>query len=208
MGERALGGGTDAEVIRSSLTDPESFAAIFERHAAPVHRYLVTRVGRGAAEDLVGDTFATAFRSRSTYELSRPDARPWLFGIATNLARHHWRSEGRREARDARVERGTVMAEDPSDDVAATAWFRSQAAPIARALSQVDAAHLDVLLLVAGPGLSYDEVAQALDIPIGTVRSRLARGRRQLRELLGAPEHYLDGAAHDTTPAISAEGSP
>jgi RNA polymerase sigma-70 factor (ECF subfamily) len=68
MGERALGGGTDAEVIRSSLTDPESFAAIFERHAAPVHRYLVTRVGRGAAEDLVGDTFATAFRSRSTYE--------------------------------------------------------------------------------------------------------------------------------------------
>ena len=207
MGESTAGERSDAEVIRSSLADPESFAAIFERHAAPVHRYLVTRVGPGAAEDLVGDTFATAFRSRSAYEADRPDARPWLFGIATNLARHHWRAEGRRQARDRQIGRGPVTSEDPSDDVAAAAWFRSQAGPIARALGQIDSGYLDVLLLVAGPGLSSVEVAEALDIPIGTVRSRLARARLQLRELLGAPGHYLDGASHDTTPIVSAEGS-
>ena len=77
--------GTDSEHIEASLRDPQAFTELFQRHAAPVHRYLVKRVGWQAAEDLVGETFATAFRQRGTYDLSRADARPWLFGIATNL---------------------------------------------------------------------------------------------------------------------------
>jgi RNA polymerase sigma-70 factor (ECF subfamily) len=89
-----------------------------------------------------------------------------------------------------------------------TVWFESQAEPIACALARIDDAYLDVLLLVAGPGLTYDEVALALDIPIGTVRSRLSRARIRLRELLGESGQYLDEGSQDVTPTVPAEGSP
>lgn len=207
MGEREPGDGSDADLIRSSLADPEMFAAIFERHAESVHRYLAKRVGLESAEDLVGETFATAFRSRRTFDLSRPDARPWLFGIATNSVRHHWRSEARRRRRTQRVEGQSQTLPDPSDDILTTNWFRSRSEPLAQALAQIDASYLDVLLLVAGPDLTYEEVAVALDIPVGTVRSRLARARRQLRELLGDSRQYLDAGSHVATPTTTAEGT-
>ncbi len=87
------------------------------------------------------------------------------------------------------------------------AWFRSRSEPLAQALAQIDSSYLDVLLLVAGPGLTYDEVAVALDIPVGTVRSRLARARKQLRELLGDSGQYLDAGSHVATPTTTAEGT-
>jgi RNA polymerase sigma factor (sigma-70 family) len=208
MGDQAPGDRSDADVIRQSLSDPEAFAIIFERHAGPVHRYLATRVGRSSVEDLVGETFATGFRSRRDFDLSRPDARPWLFGIATNCARHHWRSEGRRHQRDERAGIHRWTTPDPTDEIVATAWFESRSKLIARALAQIDMTYLEVLLLVAGPGLSYEEISQALDIPIGTVRSRLARARMQLRELLGSSGQYLDGGSQIVTPTVPAEGSP
>lgn len=207
MGDREPGDGSDADLIRDSLVDPEVFAAIFERHAPSVHRYLTKRVGQESAEDLVGETFATAFRSRRTFDLSRPDARPWLFGIATNSVRHHWRSEARRQRRTQRVAGQSRTLPDPSDEIVTAAWFRSRSEPLAQALAQIDSSYLDVLLLVAGPGLTYDEVAVALDIPVGTVRSRLARARKQLRELLGDSGQYLDAGSHVATPTTTAEGT-
>lgn len=208
MGDREPGDRTDADVIRDSLSDPESFAVVFERHADSVHRYLATRVGQASVEDLVGETFATAFRSRRAFDLSRPDARPWLFGIATNCARHHWRSEGRRLHRDTRSGDQRWTTPDPSDEIVTTAWFQSRSDVIAHALSQIEVTYLEVLLLVAGPGLSYEEISQALDIPIGTVRSRLARARMQLRELLGSSGQYLDEGSQMVMPIVPAEGSP
>ncbi len=183
------------------------FAAIFERHSASVHRYLTGRVGSGPAEDLVGETFTTAFRSRSSFDLSRSDARPWLFGIATNIARHHWRDEVRRAERDQRSEGSGVAQPDVSEVATDTVLFHSQREEISRALSQINAPFLEVLLLVAGPGFSYDEVAETLDIPVGTVRSRLARARFQLRELMGMPGQYLDGASLDEVLVPPEEGS-
>ena len=142
------------------------------------------RVGPQDAEDLAGETFVAAFRSRASYDLRRSDARPWLFGIATNLAHHYWRSEGRRKKRDAAIANRAV-AKDHYEEAAANVFFSHQEELIAQALSQLDDAHLDVLLLVAGPGFTYEEVSLALEIPVGTVRSRLSRARHQLRELLG-----------------------
>jgi len=208
MTDREPGEVSDAELIRKSLSDPEVFSAIFERHAGSVHRYLIKRVGEGSAEDLVGETFTTAFRSRRAFDLSRLDARPWLFGIATNIARHHWRSEASRKSRDQRGGIQASTSPDPSDETVSTVWFESQAEPIACALARIDDAYLDVLLLVAGPGLTYDEVALALDIPIGTVRSRLSRARIRLRELLGESGQYLDEGSQDVTPTVPVEGSP
>jgi RNA polymerase sigma-70 factor (ECF subfamily) len=155
----------------------------------------------------VGETFATAFRSRGRFDLTRPNARPWLFGIATNLVHHHWRSEERRIRRE-RAAHPIEPIDDPADEALSRLFFQGQAAPIARALARLDGASLDVLLLVAGPGLTYDEIAVALDVPIGTVRSRLARARRLVRADLGASGHYLDDHGRMDLPSAATEGSP
>ena len=89
---------SDARVIERSRDEPELFAVLFDRHADTVHRYAARRLGPEAAEDLMAETFTTAFQRRHTYDLERADARPWLFGIATNLASRRRRAEARRLA--------------------------------------------------------------------------------------------------------------
>jgi RNA polymerase sigma-70 factor (ECF subfamily) len=203
-------GRTDAELIEASLVHPRAFAALFERYAGPVHRYLVKRVGPQDAEDLVGETFVTAFRGRSSYDLNRSEARPWLFGIATNLSRHYWRTEARRQKAQS-VIATPAISHDHSEHATSSAFFASQEGRIAQALAQLDDAHLDVLLLVVGPGLTYEETALALGIPVGTVRSRMSRARQRLRELLGDSGQYLDeeqeGPPTEPTPVVL-EGTP
>ncbi|MFV2178173.1 LCP family protein [Actinomadura sp. LOL_016] len=107
----------DAELIESSLTDPESFAALFDRYAAMLYRYVSRRLGPEAAEDVVGETFLAAFGGRHRYDLSRPDARPWLFGIATKLVARHHRAEA---ARYRALRRSPVdgAVEGPAEQVA------------------------------------------------------------------------------------------
>ncbi|MEU4769148.1 RNA polymerase sigma factor [Actinosynnema sp. NPDC023794] len=172
---------TDAEIIDRSRHEPDAFAAIFDRHAPHIRRYLERRLGAQVADDLVAETFLTAFDKRQRYDPARPDARPWLYGIATNLVGQHRRHEARRYR-----ERSADVAEhDHSDRVAAevTAWaVRSR---LAGALDGLSAEDRDVLLLVAWEQLGYEEVAAALAIPVGTVRSRLHRARRKVREALG-----------------------
>jgi hypothetical protein len=85
----------DAALIERSQRDPEAFAGLYDRHAALLHRYVARRLGDVAADDVVADTFHDAFRRRDKYDLTAADARPWLYGIATNLIGKHSRSEAR-----------------------------------------------------------------------------------------------------------------
>src|SRR5579862_9535181 len=71
----------DAALIRRSGQEPEAFAALYDRHAAPIYRFAARRLGPDAAEDILAETFLAAFRRRETYDLTRADARPWLYGI-------------------------------------------------------------------------------------------------------------------------------
>lgn len=174
---------TDAQIIAESMDCPEAFAALFDRHFGSVYRYLARRVGVGAADDLAAETFLLAFDRRNSYELTRSGALPWLLGFATNLARQQFRAETR--ALRALARSGLdPAAEDHADlvvaRVAAEAWYRAAAAGLAR----LSAGDRDVLLLFAWEGLSYDEVAEALGIRLGTVRSRLHRARRQVKAAL------------------------
>jgi RNA polymerase sigma factor (sigma-70 family) len=175
---------TDAEIIERSLREPEVFAGIFDRHAPHIQRYLARRLGREVADDLVADTFLAAFGKRQRYDLGRADARPWLYGIATNLVGQHRRTEARRLALHASVPPERDEA-GHADRVAAGVTAQAQRGALAGALAGLSAADRDVLLLIAWEQLSYEEVAGALAIPVGTVRSRLNRARRKVREALG-----------------------
>ena len=173
----------DASVIERSLVEPERFAILFDRHAPHIQRYLVRRVGRQAADDLVAEVFLTAFRKRSRYDTDHPDARPWLYGIATNLIGQHRREEIRRYRLADRVGADRSGA-DHADRVVADLMSRSMRGVLCDALLGLMAGDRDVLLLIACEELTYEEVARALEIPVGTVRSRLHRARSQLRGAL------------------------
>ena len=177
---------SDAAVIAASLDDPASFGTIFDRHATVLHRYLVRRLGPDEAESMVGEVFRIAFEKRHRYDLERPTARPWLYGIATNLLAKHRRKEARRIHAVARLAAHRLPPIDLADGVsgavdAAGLWPR-----VADAVTALPEPERDALVLHVWEGLSYEEVADALGVPIGTVRSRLNRARGRLRELADA----------------------
>ncbi|UBU13867.1 RNA polymerase sigma factor [Nonomuraea gerenzanensis] len=176
--------GADADLVRASWTEPEAFAELFDRYSAMLYRYVSRRLGPEPAEDLVGETFLVAFSRRKSYDLAYPDARPWLFGILTKLVSRHHRTEA---ARYRALLRAPVEAEveSPADRVAAGVTAQAVRGELAGALAALPARDRDVLLLIAWGDLTYEEAARALGIPVGTVRSRLNRGRRKVRAALG-----------------------
>lgn len=182
----------DAEVVAQSLDEPELFARLYDRYAPDIHRYATRRLGAGAADDITAETFLIAFRTRVRYDTDRPNARPWLYGIAGNLIGKQRRAEVRSLRALARTGHDPV-AESWAERADARVTAQSAHAPLAGALVGLSAGDRHVLLLVAWADLTYTEVAEALGIPVGTVRSRLNRARRKVRSALGAdPAFTLD----------------
>ena len=176
---------SDAAAIAASLESPASFAVVFERHHAVVHRHLARRIGRDLADELTAETFAVAFAKRGRYNVAVHDARPWLFGIATKLAHRHWR----REERELRAYARTgvdAAAPSPAERVTARADSAVAGPAVAAALAGLTADDRDVLLLYAWEELDQPEIAAALSIALGTVKSRLHRARARVRQSLAA----------------------
>jgi RNA polymerase sigma factor (sigma-70 family) len=197
----------DGAVITASLADPQAFGQIFDRHAAVVHRFLTSRAGTGAADDLLSEVFVAAFRSRKTYDTQFGNARPWLLGIAANVLRHHHRSEHRRSVMLSRVDRDCDRTDEDHDDVAAEIVGRSELEGVRHAMLAVDRRYRDVLVLYSAFELSYAEIALALGLRVGTVRSRLARGRSQLRELLARSGQSVTEDDEQRTRSTEPEGT-
>lgn len=179
-----MSGPSDSSLIDASRSDPERFRLVYERHYSAVHGYLQRRVGVDLADDLAADVFVQAFRSRDRYDLIRPSAAPWLFGIATNLIRHHWRRERRQMRAFARTGADPVVTE--IGEVVSRIDASRVAPTLARALASLKRGDRDVLLLHVWADLSQAEVAEALGLPEGTVRSRLFRARKHVREQISA----------------------
>jgi RNA polymerase sigma factor (sigma-70 family) len=173
---------SDAAVIGRSLDEPEAFGLIYDRHAATVLRFLGRRVGAEVAEGLVGELFRVAFERRKTFDPSRPSALPWLYGIGSNLLLKHRRGEARRLRASARMAAADEAADRRPSAGALDA--RLLFPRVADAIETLPDGEREALLLFAWEDLSYQSVAEALELPIGTVRSRLNRARAQLRELL------------------------
>jgi RNA polymerase sigma-70 factor (ECF subfamily) len=180
-------GGTaqsDAELISQAGRSPECFAAVFDRHYRHIYAYAARRLGRDLAEDVASETFLVAFDRRAGYDTTRADARPWLYGIASNLIARQGTAESRRYKTLAQLGHGDQV--DAHDDaVAGRLDATAVRGRLAAALERLPQSVRDVLLLVAWAGLNQNETAAALDIPPGTARSRLHRARQEMRQALG-----------------------
>lgn len=175
---------SDHDLIRDSLQQPELFAEIFDRHAPAIHRYLSRRVG-DLADDLLGETFLTAFRRRESYRPDRVDVRPWLYGIGANLLRRHQRDEVSRYRALARSAGYVDPADvDHLDETHDRMDAQVLGPSLAAALADLDERDREVLLLVAWGDLTYAEVAAVQEVPVGTVRSRLHRARQKVQQHL------------------------
>ena len=185
----------DGEAIAASLEDPRAFGVIFERHFDVIHGYLRRRLDRTLADELASQTFLVAFDGRARFDRKRPDSRPWLFGIATNLTRNH----RRREVRELRAM--AALAPDPAaglEGVEARVDAERLRGELAHALAALPSEEADVLLLLVWAELDQAEIAEALAIPLGTVKSRLSRARGRLRaELERRPGAAADAPAAD-----------
>ncbi len=186
---------TDRAVIALSLEDPQAFGLLFERHARPIHRFIARRTDDEVAKDVVAETFFRAFERRDRFSSTRDDALPWLFGIAVNVLRH-------RRFRDLPLlpedEQGAASSDD-IDAVGRRLDAQRQLQHVLAAVRRMPAGTRDVVLLNAWADMTYEDIAEALQIPIGTVRSRLHRARTILRALpqprpQGGP-HGLDAVA-------------
>jgi RNA polymerase sigma-70 factor (ECF subfamily) len=173
-GEETRPAVSDADLIAGSRAE---FGVLFDRHAAQLYRYCARRVGPDAAEDVIAETFLLAYQSRQRYDPTRPNAIPWLYGIATNVLGRH-----RRHRAIAAGAASDVSGVDESDRAVERADAQAAVRGLARALAQMSGRHRDLLFLIAA-GLDYDEVAAALGVPVGTVRSGLHRARSRLRRL-------------------------
>lgn len=178
--------------MAESLAEPERFDVIVDAYKSPVYRYLARWVGPEMAEDLAAKTF---LRARSTYKELQPTALPWLYRIATNLVRDHAPDEHRRLEALARSLASQAVPGGPGEDLAdatdATGAVLSLER-LGRALAAMPVPSRDVVGLVGVEGLSYEEASAALGVPVGTVRSRVSRARRHLRD--GPDDDWAIGA--------------
>jgi len=182
---------SDDTLFRASAAGNQAaFGELYERHARAIYNYLFRRLADWSeAEDLTAVVFLEAFRRRNDVVVVEGKVLPWLYGIATNVLRNRRRALWRHRGLLAQLEsRGDAVAADVADRAAATQQMRAVLGRIA----SLPRRQQDVVALCIWSGLNYEEAAAALDVPVGTVRSRLARARAALTELDSASGHTED----------------
>jgi RNA polymerase sigma factor (sigma-70 family) len=171
---------SDSVLIERSLHGrAEAFVELTRRHEVAIHGYVARRAGRRAADDLLADVWLRAFAARAGYDTRYRDARPWLYGIARNVLREHWRTSSSNET--AVLDEASI---DPWDGVDTRLDAAERAKTVMSAVLALPAGEREVLLLVAWEQLSAAEAAEVLGVPQGTARSRLHRARASLRRVL------------------------
>ncbi|MFD9946485.1 RNA polymerase sigma factor [Nonomuraea sp. NPDC059023] len=169
---------------------------LFDEFAQQVYAHAYRLTGDwSTAEDVTAATFGQAWRSRRKIQPDGGTLRPWLLGIATNLARAARRGERRRRALADRLS-PDAPAPDFADQVADRAAAAAQIHAVRQAFDRLRRPEQDVVALCVWAGLDYEQAAQALGIPVGTVKSRLSRARARLaRELIKPRRQVTDDRA-------------
>ncbi|MBO1331236.1 RNA polymerase sigma factor [Streptomyces sp. VRA16 Mangrove soil] len=183
-----VGGTSDRELwARAVAGDREAFGRIFDRHAKAVYNYLFRRTADWAeAEDLTSTVFLHAWRRRTETVLDRDSALPWLLGIADGLLSNTRRRLRRAEALLHRLISHDRSVDDHADRVAGQVDDERRMSEIHRALARLPRHEREVVELCVWSGLDQQAAAVALNVAVGTVKSRLHRARRRLgADLLG-----------------------
>ncbi|GIF72283.1 siderophore-interacting protein [Asanoa siamensis] len=190
--------------VRVRDGDPDAFRQLFDEHARTVYNHGYRLTGDwSAAEDIVSLTFLEAWRLRGRVDAGVDGSlRPWLLGIATNVARNVRRAARRYDAALARLPRPRSLP-DFAEEVSAGLDDRERITRVRAALAVLRTPEREVLALCVFAGLDYAEAARALDVPVGTVRSRLSRARRRLDGLV-TPVEPAAGAGQELTDRTTA----
>ncbi|MET7483001.1 sigma-70 family RNA polymerase sigma factor [Streptomyces sp. NPDC005538] len=160
--------------------DHDAFGQLFDAYARSVYNHAFRLTGDWAqAEDIVSLTFLDAWRLRGRLDEEGGSLRPWLLGIATNVTRNTRRAARRHAAAVSRLPRDEVER-DFADEVAARLDDTAELALVRTASATLRRAEREVLALCVWSGLDYRAAAEALGVPVGTVRSRLSRARAKL----------------------------
>ena len=169
---------TDADIIRRAGEDPRAFTELFDRHARAIAGFAIRRVGADAADDVVSETFLVAYRKRATFRADATSALPWLFAIAAREVRKLRAKEisHLRAVAAGAPEQTVDGAVDADERIDAMRRLRA----IAPQLERLAPRDRETLLLYAWGDLTYEQIAETLRVPVGTVRSRLNRVRRKL----------------------------
>ncbi|MFF7143398.1 RNA polymerase sigma factor [Streptomyces nodosus] len=192
--------------IRSG--DPSAFAELYDSYARAVYNHAFRLTADWSeAEDVMAETFMEAWRLRDRLDAEGGSLRPWLLGVATNVARGHHRSDRRyRAAAVAAAQAGTTLP-DHAEEVSGRLDDQGRIAAVLRALAALRRPEREVLALCLWEGLEYTAAAEALGIPVGTVRSRLSRARAKLRRLTEAELGRPSGATPAAGPrAVTGTG--
>lgn len=185
----------DADLIRRSIDEPQLFEEVFVRHYDRVLRYARQRLGYDVGEEIAARAMVIAFDRRASFDQRMRSARPWLFGITTNLIRHHIRDEATHIAALKRLPIDPDLDEDEATDRLDAARMRPL---LLDALVRLSPGDRDAFTLAALSDLSYREIAAALGVPEGTVGSRIYRARHTLRESI----QDLEANTDVTTPRL------
>ncbi|MBL1115573.1 RNA polymerase sigma factor [Streptomyces sp. 110] len=174
---------SDGLRARIRAGDREAFAELYESYARMVYNHAFRLTGDwSVAEEVMGDTFLDAWRTRERLEPGDGTLKPWLLGVATNKARNANRGIGRRLAFLARRPAPAPMA-DFADETAGRIDDARRLAAVRTVFGRLRRGEQEVLALCVWSGLDYAQAAEAMGIPVGTVRSRLSRARARLRTL-------------------------
>ena len=155
---------------------------LFDRHSRTVYNYCFRRTADwSAAEDLTSVVFLETWKRRRQVRMQTDSLLPWLYGVATNLLRNHRRSLRRHRDALARMP-ATGPVPDGADETAERLDAVRRMAQVMRSIKALPRRDQEILALCVWEGLGYAGAAEALGIPVGTVRSRLARTRERLRD--------------------------
>ncbi|MER6159236.1 RNA polymerase sigma factor [Streptomyces sp. NPDC001868] len=163
--------------------DEDSFRVLFREHGRAVYNHCFRLTGDwSVAEDCVSLVFLEAWRLRERVEPHGGSLLPWLLGIATNVVHHRRRTARRHRALMERMPPPDLLP-DFADEVVGRLEDQERIAAVRKALDQLSRPDREVLALSVWAGLNYAATAEALGIPVGTVRSRLSRARVRLEKL-------------------------
>ncbi len=197
----------DSFRARVRAGDADAFGKLFDEYARAIHRYAYRLTGdAGEAEDVVAQTFLEAWRMRRKVRPEGDSLEPWLYGIATNVLRNSRRAARRYRAALDRIPRPEPTP-DHADDLAERDGEEEESAAARAALRSLRPGEREVVALCVWSGLTYAQAAEALGVPVGTIRSRLSRAKSRLQEIGRSELEAMRAATMELNDACGQGGS-